>query len=52
MERLYHLVSIRMDNGAETLLTRYPMTHAQCCENMQRFTKHAFRRIQLKEANQ
>lgn len=52
MTRLYHLVSIRINNGAETLLTRYPMTHAQCVNMKRRFTEHAFRRIQLKEVTQ
>jgi hypothetical protein len=47
--RLYHLVSIRIDNGAETILTRYPATHSECMNMKRRFTEHAFRRIQLKE---
>jgi hypothetical protein len=47
--RLYHLVSIRIDNGAETVLTCYPATHAECITMKRRFTEHSFRRIQLKE---
>jgi len=47
--RLYHLVSIRISDGAETILTRYPTTHANCCNMKRRFTDHKFRRIQLKE---
>jgi hypothetical protein len=38
-----------MDNGAETILTRYPTTHEKCLNMKRRFTDHKFRRIQLKE---
>jgi len=50
-EQLFHLVSVRIDNGKETPLTRYPMTRKQCEENRRRFTRHSFRKIELKEAH-
>jgi hypothetical protein len=52
MTRIYHLVSVRVDNGALTYLTRYPMTHAQCMIHKSKLTAHAFRRIELKEVTQ
>lgn len=48
-ERLYHLVSIREDNGQKTYLTGYPMTHAECMVMKSKFTVYKFRRIQVEE---
>jgi hypothetical protein len=52
MIRLYHLVSVRVDNGAITYLTKTPMKHAQCMIYKSKLTAHAFRRIELKEVTQ
>ena len=47
--RLYHLVSIREDNGNKVYLTSYPMTHAWCRVLKSKFTVYSFRRIQFEE---
>jgi hypothetical protein len=52
MTKLYHLVSVRVDNGKATHLTKTPMTQAQCLINKSKFTEHAFRRIELREVQQ
>ena len=52
MTRLYHLVSVRVSDGAVTYLTRYPMPHDQCCTMKSKLTPHAFRRVELKEVTQ
>lgn len=48
--RLYHLVSIRNDNGRITYLTRYPMTHKECMTMKSKNTEYPFRTITVIEA--
>ena len=47
--RMYHLVSIRMDNGLKTYLTKYPITHKECMVMKSKLTDYSFRRIQVEE---
>lgn len=51
MERLYHLVAVNNKTDAATVLTSYPMTHAQCCTMKSKFTHHPARRIEMREAS-
>ncbi len=48
-ERLYDLVAVNEKSGAVTVLTRYPMSHHECCVMKSKFTEHKHRRIQLRE---
>lgn len=49
MTRLYHVVSIRNDNGYKTYMTATPCTHKEARTIMAKLTVHAFRRIQIEE---
>ncbi len=49
-EHLYHLISVNVKDGRKVYLTRYPMTHKECCTMKSKFTEHKHRMIQLEEA--
>lgn len=48
-ERLYNLVAVNEKSGAVVALTRYPMSHHECCVMKSKFTEHKARRIELRE---
>lgn len=50
--RMYHIVAINENTGNKTYMTAYPMTHAECCINLTKITKHSFRRIQLEQVKE
>ena len=48
-ERTYHIDSVHMVTGVRTRMTRYPMSHAECCVMLRKFTQHPHRRLELVE---
>jgi hypothetical protein len=48
--RLYHLVAINERSGREFQVTAVPLQHSNACTLMGKFTVHAARRLELKEA--
>jgi hypothetical protein len=48
--RMYHLEAVNEKTGQRTRLTRYAMTHAQCCAMKSKFTSYPARRIERVEA--
>lgn len=51
-QRLYHLVAINEKGGWKVYLTKYAMTHTECCVMKGKFSSHPARRIQLEEVAQ
>jgi hypothetical protein len=47
--RMYHLVAKNNKTDEKTYLTRYPMTHEECCVMKSKFSHHPLRRIELEE---
>ena len=50
--RLYHIISVRTDNGERRQVTTYPMNRTACCTMMSKFTAHGFRTLILEEVKQ
>lgn len=50
-ERLYHLFAVNDRTGNREQLTRFAMTHRECCVNKSKFSAHPARRIVLAEAS-
>lgn len=48
--RLYHLVAINERSGQAFQVTAVPLQHSKACTLMGKFTVHAARRLELKEA--
>lgn len=48
--RLYHLVAINVRSGLAFQVTAVPLPHSKACTLMGKFTVHAARRLELKEA--
>lgn len=47
--RVYHLVAVNNKTGAATVLTKYPMTHAQICTIKSKYSYHPARRLEHRE---
>ena len=47
MRPMFHIVAINERTGAKTYVTAAPVTHAEGCAWLKKFTNYSWRRMQL-----
>lgn len=50
-DRRYHVVAVNNKTGTKTCCTVFPMNHSMACRNLNAFSHHPLRRMQLEQAH-